>query len=162
MNTDKPKILYLNFTDWTWWVWSVTTALLFLGLTVNPMALRAAIVLTMVQTAVFVGRERSLVAFPVQLRLVYLALLLLCCLPAMHWLFWWPALGTLALITFGYCLLARVLYLLPWNSTERLSLGRLRRTFMSRPDPSRVAGSTPSCAGGLCTIAAQVAPARAS
>ena len=48
----------------------------------------------------------------------------------------------------------------PWNSSERMSLGRLRRAFLSRPDMSRAAGNTRGCAGGLCTIAAQVAPAR--
>ena len=138
----------------------MTTALLAMAIAGNPMALHAAIVLTVVQTATFVVRERSLRAFPVQLRLVYLALLLLCSAPTMQWLLWWPALGTLALVTFGYCLLARLLYLVPWNSSERMSLGRLRRAFLSRPDMSRAAGNTRGCAGGLCTIAAQVAPAR--
>jgi hypothetical protein len=87
--------------------------------------------------------------------------MLICYLPPIRWLYWLPAVGTLALVVFGYCLLARILSLLPWNSPETCSIARLRRTFFSAPDLNRVANSRAAaarCAGGLCTIEAQVAP----
>jgi hypothetical protein len=103
-------------------------------------------------------REKSVSAFPVQLRLAYLLLLAISFIPQMRWLYWLPTLGTFALVIFGYCLLARALYLLPWNRQESLSADMLRRTFMTRPDLSRVSVNpqTAGCAGGLCTIEAQV------
>ena len=78
----------------------------------------------------------------------------------MRWLYWLPVVGTFALVIFGYCLLARVLSLLPWNLREPHSLGLWRRTFFSAPDLDRVTVNpvTAGCAGGLCTIEAQVAP----
>ena len=116
------------------------------------------------QCIVMAARERSLGAFPVQLRIAYLLLLLVCYIPSMRWLYWLPVVGTLALVVFGYCLLARVLSLLPWNSREPYSLDLLRRTFLSTPDLSRSQrpSTTSGCAGGLCAIEAQIAPAMAS
>jgi hypothetical protein len=113
-----------------------------------------------VQGAILLVRDRSTAAFSVQLRVAYLILLLISYPRAMRWLYWLPTVGTFALIVFGYCLLARVLSLMPWNSNESYNLDRLRRTFFSAPDPGRVTSkpAEASCAGGLCTIAAQVAP----
>lgn len=159
MNTSNSRLFYFNVKDWTWWVWTITTVLLALGLAGYTGGFIAAMVLSGLQLVYFLFRERSLSAFPVQLRLAYFALLLICYLPAMRWLFWWPALGTFALIVFGYCLLARVLSLFPWNSNERYTLDRLMRTFFSKPDPSRVLNpSNSACSGGFCTIQAQVPP----
>jgi hypothetical protein len=78
----------------------------------------------------------------------------------MRWLYWLPTVGTFALIVFGYCLLARLLSLLPWNGRDAYTLARLRRTFFTAPDLDRVKinPAAAGCAGGLCTIEAQVAP----
>lgn len=117
---------------------------------------------TVFQAIVMMIREKKLSAFSVQLRLAYLLLLGICFVPQMRWLYWLPTLGTLALVIFGYCLMARVLSLLPWNRMEPVSADLLRRTFLSPPDPSRIAGDPKSagCSGGLCTIRAQVEPHR--
>jgi len=144
----------------------VTAVLLAMGLAGRPRAFVAAMVVTVVQLAMMLIRERSVSAFAVQLRIAYLVLLGICFAPQMRWLYWLPMVGTFALVIFGYCLLARILYLLPWNRMEPLSMDLLRRTFVSRPDLSRITGNpqSPGCAGGLCTIAAQVgerAPLRA-
>ena len=161
MNAIEPRLFHIHLHDWTWWAWTGTVVLLVVGLSGISGAFIVAMVLTAGQGVVFLVRERSLLAFPVQLRLAYLALLLICYLPALRWLYWLPTLGTFALIIFGYCLLARLLSLLPWNSSESYSLDRLRRTFLSRPDLRRVQESAgmSGCAGGLCSIEAQVASA---
>jgi hypothetical protein len=39
------------------------------------------------------------------------------------------------LVIFGYCLMARMLSLLPWNRTEPITADLVRRTFLSRPRP---------------------------
>ncbi len=55
----------------------------------------------------------------------------------MRGLYWLPVLGTGVMLVFGYCLMARMLSLLPWNRTEPLTLSLLRRTFVSPPALSR-------------------------
>ncbi len=160
MQVPQARIFYLNPSDWTWWVWLATAILLTIGLLGVPIGFLVAIILTLVQTVVILSKERNVGAFPVQLRVAYLGLLIVCYLPAMRWLYWLPAVGTFALVIFGYCLMARCLSLLPWNSSESYSLNRLRRTFFSSPDLSRVpvSSSGTGCAGGMCTIEAQVIP----
>src|SRR5687767_6451425 len=150
--------LFILWDDWTWWAWMVTAVLLAIGLAGHPSAFAAAMVMTVVQLLMMLIHERSVSAFAVQLRIAYLILLAICFVPQMRWLYWLPMVGTFALVIFGYCLLARILYLLPWNRMEPLSIDLLRRTFVSRPDLSRFSGNphTVGCAGGLCAIAAQV------
>jgi hypothetical protein len=63
--------------------------------------------------------------------------LVLCLVSGLRWLFWLPVVGTLVLVLFGYCLLARTLSLFPWNRRETLSLGLLRRTYLTPPTPGR-------------------------
>lgn len=163
MQQSKGKRLrfYLMPGDWTWWVWLFTGVLLAVGLTGRPIAFIAAMLLTVVQCIVMLLREGTFLAFPVQIRFAYFLVLFICSLPHLRWLYWVPMLGTFALVLFGYCILARVLSLMPWNRREPLTDDLLHRTFRSRPDPSRVKPSADpnGCAGSLCSIEAQVAPA---
>lgn len=154
----SQRRFFLLFGDWTWWAWTLTAILLVLGLFGSPAAFIAAMLLTAIQMVAMLIRERRVSAFPVQLRLAYLFLLGICFIPGMRWLYWLPAIGTFALVIFGYCLMARFLSLFPWNRTEPLSSDLMRRTFLSPPDLSRIGSGerTAGCAGGLCTINAQV------
>ena len=159
MREEHHRRFYFLLDDWTWWVWTLTTILLTIGLLGQPVAFIAAMVVTVVQCMVMVVREKSVLAFAVQLRIAYLLLLMVCFVPEMRWLYWLPTVGTFALVIFGYCLMARMLSLFPWNRQEEISVDLLRRTFLSRPDLSRlpIPLETSGCAGGLCTINAQVA-----
>jgi hypothetical protein len=161
MKKNSLQLFYIRLDDWTWWVWTITTALLIVGLSGYSFAFISAMAITAGQGVVLLVRDGSPVAFSVQLRVAYLLLLLICYLPPMRWLFWLPTVGTFALIVFGYCLMARLLSLLPWNSCATYSLARLRRTFFSAPNLARVTSNpaVAGCAGGLCTIEAQVGPA---
>jgi len=160
MKTRYQKLFYIKLNDWTWWVWTITAVLLIVGILGYSKAFIGAIAITAAQAFIFLLRDRSFSAFSVQLRIAYLLLLLIAYPPIMRWLYWLPAIGTIALIVFGYCFLARILSLLPWNSREPYTFKRLRRTFFSRPDLDRVTdkSTNSSCAGGLCTIEAQIAP----
>ncbi len=130
--------------DISWWYWAVTDILLFVGLTGRAVAFYAAAAISLVQVAQFALRERSLTAFPVQVRLAYAVVLLVALWPPLRWLFWWPAVGTLALVLFGYCFLARCLSLLPWNRREPLSWRLVRRTFLARPVKGNVLQGLPA------------------
>jgi len=92
-----------------------------------------AIGLSIFQLVHFVIRERSITAFPVQVRFFYLLLLLVSLPQAMQWLYWLPIVGTWAQLIFGYCTMARCVSLFPWNRHEKFSVSLLEKTFLSRP-----------------------------
>ena len=153
-----PRRFYFLVGDWVWWTWALTALLLVAGICGIDSAFLGAMIVTLVQAGVVLMRDRQFTAFSVQLRVAYFLLLIVAYPEPMRWLYWLPAVGTLALTVFGYCILARILSLLPWVHRERYSVARLRRTFFSAPNLNRVAhgGAVP---GGLCTVEAQVAPA---
>jgi hypothetical protein len=118
--------------------WQVTALLLaahFAGLAV---ALPLAITLTAVQVLHFSAFRRNLAALDVQVRIGYLGLLLL----GKVWLLW-PIhavqfLGVNALLVADYCLLARLLVLLPWNRGVPLSARLVRQALFSAPAPGAI------------------------
>ena len=164
MKQVSRKLFYINLNDWVWWAWTLTTALLAAGLCGYSRALIGATAVTAAHGLIVLVRDRSLVTYSVQLRAAYVLLLLICFLPYTRWLYWSIVVGTFALNIFGYCFLTRVLSLLPWNSHEAYTLDRLQRTFFSAPDLVRAETNQKlaGCAGGLCTIEAQVAPPKPS
>src|SRR6476660_6381528 len=97
-------IFYIKLDDWTWWAWTITTALLIVGLSGYSLAFIGAMAVTAGQGFILLVRDRSPAAFSVQLRVAYLLLLLLGYPPPMRWLYWLPTVGTFALVVFGYCL----------------------------------------------------------
>lgn len=130
--------------DIAWWYWLATTILLIGVVAGNASSLQAVIVLNMVQVIHFVIREKSVSAFPVQVRVAYLGLLFLAQVPYMFWIFWVQLIGTAAMVTYDYCFLARCLSLMPWNKTEGYSLGLIKRTFFSAPVEGNVLQGLPA------------------
>ena len=151
MKKSSRRLLYFNLNDWTWWAWTITTVLLIWGLAGYSLAFVGAMVVTAGQGIILLVRDRSPAAFSVQLRVAYLLLMLISFPPPMRWFYWLLAVGTIALVVFGYCMMARILSLFPWNSRETYTLDRLRRTFSSAPDLDRLSTNSPAagCAGGL-------------
>jgi hypothetical protein len=123
----------IDYRHLGWWYWLLTAVLLAAGLAGYTDSFPLAIGLTVVQLTHFAIRERSFRAFPVQVREGYLVLLLLCWPAPMNALYILPLAGTCALLIFGYCPMARMLSLLPWNRSGRLDLAALRRAFLTPP-----------------------------
>ena len=126
-------MLMLEYRDIGWWYWLVTAIFLTAGITGYAAGFQLAISLTVVQLLHYVVMQRSVSSFPVQVRFWYLMLLLVSWLEPMQWLFWVPVIGTWAQIFFGYCTMARLVSLFPWNRTERFTVTMLKRTFLSAP-----------------------------
>jgi hypothetical protein len=122
-----------EFRDIGWWYWLVTVCLLSAGLAGWAPGFQLAIGLTLLQLVHYLWLLRSLSAFPVQVRIGYLLLLLLCYWPPMNPLFWLPTVGTWAQVIFGYCAMARFVSLMPWNLREGFNVGLVTRTFLARP-----------------------------
>jgi hypothetical protein len=101
------------------------------------------ILLNVVQAGHFALERRSLQAFDVQVRVGYLTLLLLGTVGPL-----WPLhvvqfVGVNALLVADYCLLARMLVLLPWNRRVAFSLGLLRWALLSPPAPGAIVSRVP-------------------
>jgi hypothetical protein len=104
----KRKRIMSEHRDLAWWYWLVTAMLLFAQLVGHRgEAIWLAIVLGFVQLLHFVLRGRSLGAFPVQVRAAYVLLLLLGTLEPLRFVHWIQLVGTSAMVSYGYCLLAR-------------------------------------------------------
>jgi len=123
----------IEYRDIGWWYWLVTATFLTLGIAGNSSGFILAIGLTVFQLSHFIIREGSVTNFPVQVRFWYLMLLLLAWVEPMQWLYWVPTIGTWAQIVFGYCTMARLVSLLPWNRSVPFSIDLVKQTFLSRP-----------------------------
>lgn len=131
-----------------WWYWLVTVAFLVVAVTGNPLGLYAAVSLCSVQVFHYGVRHRSVAAFPVQVRIAYLGLLLLSQAPGGQIILWVQLLGTTAMVTVNYCLLARVLSLMPWNRDAPLTKDVIISTLFSAP----VAGSVQEKGQGSAAV----------
>lgn len=121
--------------DAAWWYWLVTLPFVAGAALGCRHSLVVAVGLTVIQALEFLHRDRRFSAFPVQVRLGYLALLLLGAAPGMGWIHIVQTLGTTAMVTFGYCPLARVLSLLPWNRTHPLTAQAVYQTLFTLTPP---------------------------
>jgi hypothetical protein len=126
-----------RWKEMDWWYWLVTDCLLIASLAGWYWGAVAVIGLTVVQAVHYFGRERRIMAFPVQVRLGYLLLLVLGTYPYLGFIHWIQLAGTTAVVIVDYCPLARILVLMPWNRSRPLTTALVRETIFSVP----VAGS---------------------
>ena len=76
--------------------------------------------------------------FPVQVRIAYLLWVGVgTYVPYMLFLMYITLIGLATNLYLGYCPLARMMYLMPWNNDEDFSLGLLARVFLSPPMPGK-------------------------
>lgn len=123
----------LEYKDIGWWYWLVTAGLLTYGVSGNSIGFVLAISLTIFQLIHFSIREKSITAFPIQVRFWYLMLLIVALPEPLQLIFWIPTIGTWAQVIFGYCAMARCVSLLPWNRSGQFSSALMHKTFFSRP-----------------------------
>lgn len=117
----------------SWLYWAATDALLIAAVLGWEPGFAAVIGLNALQAIHFMLRERSLSAFPVQVRVGYLGLLLAGQWEPLYFIYFIQIAGTTAMVLFDYCPLARFLSLMPWNRREPFTLDLLRRTVFSPP-----------------------------
>ncbi len=108
--------LEIHATKPEWWFWAVTLALICAALAGWSTAYRAVMLVSALQVIWFAIATGSLVSFPSQVRLVYLAVTLLALwTPARAWVFAALALGTFMVTAFDHCAIALALAKMPWN-----------------------------------------------
>ena len=119
-------------------LWVITWGALVLGLT-DPLYWKVAIAITAAQALVVLAlvNFRPLV-FPAQLRIAYIGWLALgTFVPELVSMMYITTVGLGANLAFGYCPLARMLYLLPWNRNQPMSWHLLVQTAIQAPTPGR-------------------------
>lgn len=126
-------MLMIEYRDIGWWYWVVTAGLLTVGVSGHSTGFILAIGLSLLQLIHFVLRERSIRAFPVQVRFWYLMLLIVSLPEPLQLIYWIPTVGTWAQVIFGYCAMARIVSLFPWNRSEPFTRTLLGKTIFSRP-----------------------------
>jgi hypothetical protein len=128
-----------------WWWWLLTAVALGGGLAGWGAGLPAAMALTAARGLQLARAAVRLPALPVQVRATYLAILALGCWSPLAFLGGLQLVATSALLIFDYCVLARLLALLPWNRRGPLTRERLRATILQPP----VRGSIVAALDGL-------------
>ena len=123
----------IDFKQLDWWYWFITACLLSVGVAGYQIGFILTIGLALIQLFHFAILENNATAFPVQIRFCFAMLVLIALPEQMQVLYWLPAVGTWARSIFGYCLMARLLSLLPWNRREPFSLELIKNAFLTRP-----------------------------
>ena len=118
--------------------WQLTALLLAAHFAGSGAALPATLALNVVQVLHFSAVRRSAAAFDVQVRIAFLGLLVAgSCGPL------WPIhlvqlVGVSAVLVADYCLLARLLALLPWNRDQPFSWRLVRTALLQPPVPGSI------------------------
>jgi len=122
-----------RWKEMDWWYWLVTDGLLIGSLAGWRWGAYPVIALTVIQTVHYLVRDRRIAAFPVQVRLGYLLLLVLGMYPPLSFIHWIQLAGTAAVVTVGYCPLARIMVLMPWNRSRPVTVALAWNTIISPP-----------------------------
>jgi len=123
----------LEYKKDSWWFWVVTAIFLSLGVAGVPVFFKWAIALTVVQIIYFSVKLQSVSSFPMQVRVCYLGLLVVSQPKMLQWLYWVPTIGTWAQVLVGYCLMARIVSMYPWNREEAFTWRYFKKTIFSAP-----------------------------
>ncbi|HEY5950379.1 MAG TPA: hypothetical protein VIV40_33035 [Kofleriaceae bacterium] len=117
----------MTWTRASWWSWLVTIIALAAGRLGWSFGVPIAFGVTAGHALVLAIAGGK--AFAVQVRVTYLILIAL----DQSWLHWAQIAGTLVLLGFDYCPIARLLALMPWNRRQPLTFALVRTVITSPP-----------------------------
>jgi hypothetical protein len=108
--------LKIELQDPFWWFWAITLVFILAAIAGWTPGYYVVIALSALQVIVFLARERSVSAFPTQIRIVYFAWTLTGLWPAVRLPFYiLLLLGTVMVVFFGRCSITMLLKHMPWN-----------------------------------------------
>lgn len=106
----------IKLRDIDWWYWAVTLVFIIAALIGITYCYYIVIAISGVQVLHFLIKEKSLIAFPTQVRIVYFAFTLFGFWENVRfYMFILLLLGTLMVTFFGKCVIAKILIKMPWN-----------------------------------------------
>lgn len=117
-----------------WYLWLITWIGLLLGL-FNQRFYEIVVLFSAMQACLFLFLFNfRLSVFPVQVRIAYCIWVTVgTYVPSMKILLYITIIGLATNLFMGYCPLARMMYLLPWNRNEPFSIDLVRRVFFTPP-----------------------------
>ena len=116
-----------------WGYWFLTVIFLGISLFVWPKAIYLTIAINFTHSVHFILRKSGMTTFPMQVRLGYLGLLILGLAPIFSWVHWIQLIGGTIMLTTGYCPMARMLSLLPWNRNKAMSWSLIKIVLFTPP-----------------------------
>jgi hypothetical protein len=116
---------HMKFGSLQWWIWATLACLMLWGLTGQMLAREAAMAFAVLLAIGYLLVHRTPRHFPTQLRVAYALWMAVSLVPPLFIMYWILAAGTTARVLTGYCAMARLLLLLPWNRSVRLTWRRI-------------------------------------
>ena len=123
----------IDYKDVGWWYWLTLGGLINLSQYGVIDGYLWVIGVALVHLLHYRLRAGAWTAFAVQVRIAFLAYVLLAYIEPLQWLYWVPAFGVIARVSIGYCLLARLLMLMPFNRIRPLSWGFVANALFAAP-----------------------------
>jgi hypothetical protein len=115
--------LRINATDIRWWFWVTTLAFIVAAVADWTPGYYVVMAISAVQVLFFLAQEKSLVAFPAQIWVVYFAFTLFGLWPEVRlFIYIILLLGTVMVTFHGRCSIALVLKHMPWNRGREVRL----------------------------------------
>lgn len=115
--------LKINATDIRWWFWAITLGFMIAALAGWVPGYAIVMGISAVQVIFFLAQEKSLIAFPVQIRIVYFAFTLFGLWPGVRlYVYLILLLGTVMVTFFARCVIALMLKQMPWNRAREVRL----------------------------------------
>lgn len=115
--------LIMNATDIRWWFWATTLVFIIAAVAGWNLGYYVVMCISAVQVVFFLAQEKSLGAFPTQIRVVYFAFTLFGLWPEVRlFIYIILLLGTIMVAFFGRCSIALVLKHMPWNRGREVRL----------------------------------------
>ena len=123
----------IDFKDKIIRYWTASLALIAAGLAGWTPGFYLVTALGLVQIVHFAAAKGSWTAFAVQVRIGFTLMAVLFLWEPLRVCYWLPLVGLTARVTLNYCLLARVVSLLPWNRQEPLTWTLVKKRIFSKP-----------------------------
>lgn len=115
--------LKINAADIRWWFWAITLAFIIAAVAGWSPGYVVVMGISAVQCLFFLVQEKSMVSFPVQIRLVYFGFTLFGLWPEVRlYVYIVLLLGTITVAFFGRCSIALMLKHMPWNKGREVRL----------------------------------------
>jgi len=111
--------LAIDFKSLNWWYWFITLGAMIVGLSGVIEGFYAVILVSIVQTIHFTI-SRGFTAFPTQVRFVYALFTIVALFDPTRIIYWVLLIGTIMVVLFDRCFIARALIFMPWNRDKDL------------------------------------------
>jgi len=107
--------LVMKYNQIDWWPWMLIGSGIGIGLLGFVHGFVMATIISALNLVYYIIRDKSVISFPVQVRLVWMVFMLIAIWPPMSWFYWPLFAGMVLVVFFDRCGIARVLVKMPWN-----------------------------------------------